>query len=123
MRQQLREVAVVGEHQEPLGLVVEATDGEDARRVGHELDDGRASFGIRRGAHVARGLVEEVVDEVVAGGDAHAVDRDHVDLGIDASARLRLLAVHGDATLRHEIVAHATRAVAGAREHLLESFA
>ena len=79
MREQLREIAVVGEHEQPLGLVVETTDREDARVVGHELDHRRAPFGIGRGAHVARGLVEEVVDEVVAGRDAHAVDRDHVD--------------------------------------------
>ena len=40
----LGEVAVVGEQEQALGVVVEAADREHPRLVGHELDDGRATL-------------------------------------------------------------------------------
>jgi len=42
MGEQLGEVTVVGQHEQAFGLVVEATDGEDARFVRDELDHSRA---------------------------------------------------------------------------------
>ena len=41
MREQLRELAVVGEHQQAFGVAVEAADREHARLAGHEVEHGR----------------------------------------------------------------------------------
>ena len=44
VREQLRELAVVGEQQQPLGVVVEPADREHARLGRHELDDRRPAL-------------------------------------------------------------------------------
>ena len=44
MREQLRELAVVGEDQQALGVAVEPADREHARLVGHEVEHGRAAL-------------------------------------------------------------------------------
>ena len=64
--EQVRELAVVREHEEALGVVVEAPDREHPRVVGHEIEDGAPALGIVRGRHHLPGLVEQVVDEIGA---------------------------------------------------------
>ena len=44
MRQQLRELAVVREHQQALGVAVEPADREHARLVGHEVEHRRPAL-------------------------------------------------------------------------------
>ena len=77
VRQAVCERAVVRE-QECAGRVgVEAADGNDARRVADEVDDGSARMGVARGGDRAGGLVEQHVGELLR-RDRLAVDLDAV---------------------------------------------
>ena len=78
VREQLREVAVVREHEQPLGLAVEAADREHARLGRHQVDHRRAALRVRRGADGAHRLVQQVVDEPRAGDDRDTVELDAV---------------------------------------------
>ena len=53
MREQLREITVVREEQQALGVDVEPADREDAGLVGHELEDRRSTLRIAGGRHDA----------------------------------------------------------------------
>ena len=63
------QIAVVGQQQQPLGVGVEAADGEHPRLGRHQVDHGRAALRVaRRGDHPGR-LVQQVVDEAGAHAD------------------------------------------------------
>ena len=76
MRQQLGELAVVGEHQQAFGVEVEPADRERPRLGRHELDHRRPALRIVRGRDVARGLVQQPVHARLVDDDRHAVDDD-----------------------------------------------
>jgi hypothetical protein len=91
VRDLVREVAVVGEQDQALALLVEPADRVDAAlaRVGDQVDGARARLALLVGADHALGLVEQVV--AVAGQrlDELAFDLDARLLEIDLGAELR----------------------------------
>ena len=74
MRQQLRELAVVGEDQQPFGVAIEPADREHPRLVGYEVEHRAPALRIARGRHDVGGLVQQPVHERRVGDDRDAVD-------------------------------------------------
>ena len=87
------QLAVVGEQQQPLGVDVEAADGEHPRLGRHEVDDGGPALGVAGRRDDAGRLVQQVVDEVGVGGHQGAVDLEHVAADVDPRADVGDLAV------------------------------
>ena len=65
MRQPVSELAVVRQQQHAGRVGVEPADGDDARRVVDEVDDGRPALRIARGRDDAGRLVQEDVGEAL----------------------------------------------------------
>ena len=92
VHQPVRQLAVVGQQQQPLGVGVEAPDVKQllvsANSVLDEVADARpaAVVGHRR-VHAPR-LVDRQVHQRVVDDDPHAVDADHRRVGIHARAQL-----------------------------------
>ena len=118
----LGEVAVVGEDDEALGADVEAADREQPGHRGHQAHHGGTALRIvARRDHAPR-LVEEEVDRLRGGSDAHAVHADVV--GGDVRLRSQLadgLAVHGDAAVGHHLLGRAPRRDARPGQDLLDA--
>jgi hypothetical protein len=87
MREALREVAVVRQQQEPLGVRVEPADREHPRLGRDDLDDCRSSVRIARGRDDSARLVQQVVHEPGLHADRDAVDLHSVDVGVDRDGR------------------------------------
>ena len=97
MGQAVGQVAVVGEHQQALGVDVEPADREDPGLAGHQVDDGRPALRIGGGGDDAGRLVEQVVDE--AGANTTAAPRRRRPgrrPGVDPPTELGDLAVDRD---------------------------
>ena len=110
--EELRELAVVGEHEEPGGVVVETSHREHTGVGRHEIEHGGAALRIAgRRDHTDR-LVQQVVDEVVVDDDGHAVELDALVLRVGAAAEPRDFAVDGDAPRADELLTRAPRAEA-----------
>src|SRR6188508_3268143 len=76
------EVAVVGEEQQALAVVVEPADGVDVlANAAEQIHDGAAPLRIGARCHVALGLVEQDVAEARGGSNAAAVDANVVGRG------------------------------------------
>ena len=86
VRDKLREVAVVREHEETLGVVVEATDREHTRLRRDEIDGRPSTFGIAGRRDDPARLVQQVVHDAVAHGDRNPVHFDARVLRVDALA-------------------------------------
>ena len=87
VRQRGRQVAIVGQNQQPLGVVVEAADGIQV--VGQTLDevhDGPALLWVAPGRHVAPRLVEQDVAPPGVGLDPPPVDLDLIAVGVGLGA-------------------------------------
>ena len=85
----VRQVAVVGEQQQPLTVGVEPADVEEPfRTVGHKVADRAPPPRIAHRAQHAAGLVEREVDQVVPDHDPVAVDVDDRGGRIDPPAQL-----------------------------------
>ena len=123
MSEQLGESAVVGQHEQSLGLAVEASDGEDAGCRGHQLEHAGAPLWVVRGRHDPGRLVQQVVHKARQDPHRCSVDRHEVRLDLDASAEDGDLAVHGDPPLGDQLLAGPPAAVTDPREHLLEPLA
>ncbi len=121
--EQLGEVAVVGQQQQPFGVEVEAADGEDARLLRNEVEHGGAIVGVVRGGHVARGLVEQPVHEVAVDDHRDPVERDPIGRRVDAPAEHRHLTIDRHPALGDEHLVGASRTEARTGEHLLQPLA
>jgi hypothetical protein len=86
--QAVGERAVVGEQDEPAGVDVQAPDGVQAARSGHERDHGGPPMRIAGRGDDPRGLVEQVHDRVGGGRHRPAVHRDLVLIGLDVRGRI-----------------------------------
>ena len=89
MGEPVREVAVVGEKQQSLGVLVEAADREHPRLGGHEVGDAATSVRVAGRRDDAGRLVQQVVDQAGARADRDAVDLDAIDGRIDLVAERR----------------------------------
>ena len=120
-----REVAVVGEQQQALRVVVETADRVDVlAHVRQQVENGRPLLGVLPGRHVAARLVEQ--DVPVARGDANtlAVHADVVVRRVGPGAELTdRHAVHRHAPVQDERLGGAPRGDAGGGEDLLQAVA
>jgi hypothetical protein len=124
MRETRGEIAVVGQEQQALGLVVEPPDRVDVfTHAAQQIDDRRAPLRIRPRGDVAAGLVEEQIAMMLDDFHAPPVDADVV------LPRLRLRpelhhrdAVHGYAPFEHQLLRRAPRRDTGLRQNLLQAF-
>ena len=121
--EQLGQLAVVGEHEQALGLAVETADREHAGLGWNELEHRLAALGVVRSRHDADRLVKQVVHE--ARKDAHRspVDLDEILSDFDPSAEDGDVAVDGDPPIGDEVLAGPAAAVTDPGEHLLEPLA
>jgi len=124
VRHAQRQLAVVGEQDQPFRVEVEAADGKHAFRDPrpHEVQHGRPALRIARRRDAADRLVQEQVAQRLRGLDALAVDLDGV------GGRVGLVAERGGPPVdRHPALADeglriAPRAHAGAGDELLDPF-
>ena len=118
-----REVAVVGEQQQALRVVVEAANRVDVlAHVGQQVEDRRPLLGVLPGGHVAARLVEQ--DVPVARGDADPlpVHADVVASGVCPRAKfLDRHAVDRHAAVQDERFGGPPRGDAGGGEDLLQA--
>ncbi|GGA54372.1 hypothetical protein GCM10011490_00150 [Pseudoclavibacter endophyticus] len=123
MRQHVREVAVVGEDQQPACVAVEATDVVDAGRVvARELAQVGTALVVLHGRDNAGRLVQQHVAHRLVELHGRAVDLDPVALRVHPRSELRdRRAVDRHATRDDVLLAHATRGDARVREGLLQA--
>jgi hypothetical protein len=119
MREAVRQLSVVREDEEALGVEVESTDGKHARLVGHKVDDGNAVVLVAGGRHDAGGFVQQIVDEIGSHADRRTVDLDEIVLDVDAPTEHGDFAVHPHPTLFDELLTCTARSDAPLRENLL----
>jgi len=122
VRQARRQVAVVGEEQQSLRLVVQAADRVDVFADANEQVDHRpAPLRVGPGRHVAGRLVEQDVALALRRAEAAAVHADVVGVPVGFGAHLEhRLAVDRDPALGDQPFGGAARRHAGLREDLLQ---
>jgi hypothetical protein len=121
--QQLRELAVVRQHQESLGVAIEAPDGEHPRLRRHQIHHRAPALRIARGRDETGGFVQQPVHERGIDDHGDTVECDLRTRGIRACAENRDLPVHDDATGGDHQLARTPGPEARAREELLQALA
>lgn len=121
MGQTLREIAVVGQDQETLGLGVETADIEKPRELWRQqIENGVARVGVRPGGNETGRLVQKdmkralAVHELAADFDVVALRRLRAEVRANA-------AVYRDATFSDQLVAMPARTDAGGGEETVQS--
>ena len=114
------QLAVVGQHQQSLGLEVEATDGKHTRLRGDELGDDRTIVGVGSGRDVTCRLVQQVMDPPRRHTHQGAVDLDDVGVGIDPVPEHGNPTVHGHPARGDHLLDHAAAGDTASGEHLLQ---
>jgi len=124
VRQHGREVAVVGQQQEALGLVVEPAHWIDVLlHLADEVDDRAAPLGIAQRRHDTARLVQQDVAAAGVGLDAPAVHPDIVTGRVGLGAKFAHgLAVDGHPAVDDERFSRAARGDASPREYFLQTF-
>jgi hypothetical protein len=110
VRQAVGQLAVVGQDHQADARLVETADGEHP--FGHlrqQIDHAGAARRVGVGRDVTARLAHREIDHPLR-ADRLAVERDLLRLGIDARAQLvDHLAINGDAALKNQLLAGATR--------------
>jgi hypothetical protein len=121
MRQPQAKSAVVGQKQQPFGVVVQPADSEQSRQRGRQqIEDAFPAVRVVAGAEHAGWFVEQEVN-LAFDADRFSGNGDTIFTGIDLGAELsNRLAVDGNFALADERLAVAPRAEAGFGEKLLE---
>ena len=124
VREPRREIAVVGQEQQALGIEVQPPDGIDVLLdAAQQVDHRWSPLRIRPRCHVAARLVQQDVAVVLGQFDASAVDPDVVLCRIGLRAELGgRCAVHRDAAVEHQLLGRAPRRDTGLGQDFLESF-
>ena len=116
----VRDVAVVGEQQEPFGVPVKTPDRVDALSHRHEIHHGAAAPLVAGGGDVPGRLIEEHVPENL-GAELFAVDTDVLRARVDLGSEFGHDApIHRDATGNDQRLCSATRTDAACGEDPLE---
>ena len=123
MREQLREIAVVREDEQPLALAVEAADREDTWCRRNQLQHTGAPLRVIRGRHDPGGLVQQVVHQSRQDAYRCSVYFHEVRLDHHAPTENGYLAVDGDPSLGYELLTRPSTAIADTREYLLQPLA
>jgi len=124
VRHAQREVAVVGQDHQPLGVKVEAADRVQLvpHLLPHQVDDGDAPLGVVGRRHHPDRLVEQQVAPHGLGLQSLAVDLDRVAGEVGLIADPRDLAVDRDPAFGDQPLRVAARAHAGRGDQLLQAF-
>jgi hypothetical protein len=119
-----RQLAVVGEQHQPLGVEIQPPDRKHplADSLAHEIEDGRPSLGIGSRGHHARGLVKQEVPRGLRRLEPLAVDLHRVGRRIGLIAEGGGAPVDRDPAFADERFRVAPRAHPGAGNQLLETF-
>ncbi len=118
------DAAVVGEEQQPLGVDVEASDGEHARQMTRQhLEHGRPTVRIALGGHETARLVIEPEARALGRRQGLAVDGDAVAARDVERGAFDDLAVDRDAALVDPVLDLAARAEARTRDDLGDALA
>ncbi len=122
MRQQVCEVTIIGEQNEPFTRSVEPSNGKQPTIIWHEVHHSWPTRGVVVRRHDTHRLVEEK-DDTPWIRQSLTVNTDLLGPRIDFCAECRDdLPVDLDAACRHEVFAGSTASEASCREHLLETF-
>ncbi len=124
MREELGEVAVIGEDQRALCIPVETADRMHRHaKFGDEIHHRARGMGIGARGDVAGRLVEEEVDAAVREGHRAPVYRDRLPLRVDLHPHLGdRLAVDGDVPGSDELLGLPSRSDAGGGENFVQPF-
>ena len=124
MRQLRGEIAVVGQQQQPLGVVVEPSDRIDVvAHAAQEIDDRLPPLRVGARRDVAARFVEQQIQVARGDLDAAAVDTDVIARRIRLGAELADGgAVDAHAPVEHQLLGCAPRRDAGLRQDLLQTF-
>jgi hypothetical protein len=119
----LGQVAVVGQQEQALTVLVETADGVDTlMNVRHQVHGPRPAGGVVVGAQVAARLVDDPIDGPL-NLQRLAIDLDLLVLGIDLGAELADdVAVHGDAAAENQLLAVPPRTDASVGQVFVEAF-
>ncbi len=113
MCQAIRQVAVVGQQQQPCAIGVEAPTREHPHIVWHQLEYGWSIMRVlRRRDHARRLMQHEITVRSIPPGHLHdrSVDRDHIVVSVSPRSKLADdPAIHGDASPHDEILGRAQR--------------
>lgn len=121
MRQEIREVAIVGHENEPLAHAVESTDRKESLLAGHEVDNPRTAGRIKVCGHNSYRLMEHI-DHALWVGKPLAIDADFLSPWIDSSAELGDdLTIDFHPAGCNQFLAAAAAAESGGSKHFLQS--
>ena len=127
VHQPVRELAVVGEQQQPLGVGVETTDVEQVLVAAHavfdQVADARAALLVGHGRHHPQRLVQRQIHQVLIEQHPGTVDADHRVGRIHPRTQLRHdPAVDLDETAPCDPAAHAEDSFRAAKERMVQNF-
>lgn len=121
VREPRRQIPVVRENEQPLGIEVEPADWVDVFTRANEIDDGRSPLRVRSRRDIPLRLVEQQIDVALRHPDPPAVNADVVVSRIGLRAELpNRLAIDGHPALEHQLLGCASGSDAGLRENLLK---
>jgi hypothetical protein len=120
--EETREVAIVGDQEQALAVLVEAADGVELDVPdGEEIEDRLAALVVARGGEKAGGLVEHEVP-VATAKHGDAVNHDLVEVGVGPGAEgLTHFTVYAHAAGEDHLLGRAARGDTGVGEDLLEA--
>ena len=122
MRQQIREIAIVGHENEPLAHAVESTNRKESLLAWHKVDHPRTAGRIKVCGHNSYRLMEHI-DHAFWVGKPLAIDSDFLSPWIDSSAELGDdLTIDFHPAGCDQFLAAATAAESGGSKHFLQSF-
>jgi hypothetical protein len=95
--QSKRELTIVREEQEPLGLCIESTHGINPWLSRYEINHGFTIVGVLRRRDDASRFVQQVIDKVWANSDRRPIHFDDVTFDIDTTAENCRFAIDANA--------------------------
>jgi len=120
MRQKVREVAIIGEQNEPFAHAIEPSHGKQPTVVWHQVDDSWSAGRVEVGRHHTDRLVQEI-DDAPRIGQPLTIDANFLGPRINLGAeRGDHLTVHLNTATGDEFLTRTSAAKTGSREHLLK---
>ena len=123
VRQVRRQLAVVGQEEQPFGLEIQTAHGIHVlAHAAQQIDDRRTPLRIRSRRQVTARLVQQEIAVMLDDLDPAAVHADVVVCRIRFRAELAdSRAIHRDAAVEHQLLRRAARGDSGLRQDFLEA--
>ncbi len=122
MCQAIGQDAVVGHQQQSGGVDIETSDREKPRLdITHHLGNRGAAFRIIKRGDNADRLVEQEINQLLAGLQRFAVNQDTAVCGIGLVAQTGRLAVHADPAGGYQLFSLAARTISGGGDYFLQA--